>query len=67
MTITEPTTPDGLAAFRSALHGQYAIQRELGRGGMGIVLLARDEKLDRSVRIVLSNHPPWRCLPMRAA
>jgi len=31
--------------------GQYEIVREIGRGGMGVVLLARDAKLDREVAI----------------
>ena len=31
--------------------GPYEFQREIGRGGMGVVYLARDTKLDRAVAI----------------
>ena len=31
--------------------GPYVIEQEIGRGGMGIVYLARDTKLDRDVAI----------------
>jgi serine/threonine protein kinase len=31
--------------------GSYPVERELGRGGLGVVYLARDTRLDRSVAI----------------
>jgi len=37
--------------FARVLHGQYALEREIGQGGMGVVYLARDLKLDRPVAI----------------
>jgi serine/threonine protein kinase len=39
--------------LQAALAGEYSLQRELGRGGMGIVYLARDVQLDRDVAIKL--------------
>ena len=40
-------------ALQRALDGRFWVERELGRGGMGIVLLARDIALDRFVAIKL--------------
>ena len=42
---------DSLAALRAALLGRYEIERELGRGGMATVYLARDLRHDRHVAI----------------
>ena len=47
MTVPDPAT-DTLAR---AVAGEYELQREIGRGGMGVVFLARDLQLERSVAI----------------
>lgn len=40
-------------SLQEALAGHYALERELGRGGMAVVYLARDVRLDRPVAIKL--------------
>jgi serine/threonine protein kinase len=42
---------DLLERLRTALADQYSVQREIGRGGMAIVFLARDLRHDRDVAI----------------
>ena len=44
---------DPLALLRTALAERYAIERELGRGGMATVYLARDLKHHRAVAVKL--------------
>ena len=53
--MTHPTRE--FLELQAALAGEYSLERELGRGGMGIVFLARDVQLDRDVAIkVLPSH-----------
>ncbi len=48
-SVTDPP----FLALQSALAGRFSLQSELGRGGMGIVYLARDVLLERPVAIKL--------------
>lgn len=58
--VNEPSSvqdSEDLSRFAAALDGQYDLEREIGRGGMGIVYLARDLRLDRRVAIkTLPSH-----------
>ena len=48
--MTTPTL-DLFNALQAVLEPQYRLERELGRGGMGVVFLAIDTTLDRRVAI----------------
>jgi serine/threonine-protein kinase len=47
-----PSAPDAeFLALQGALAGQFSLERELGRGGMGVVYLAREVQLERHVAL----------------
>ena len=45
--MTHPQIPD--------LAGHYTVEREIGRGGMATVFLARDHRHERSVAVKVLN------------
>ena len=51
--MTIPSLDTGKHPLFDTLRGHFTIQREIGRGGMGVVYLARDEMLERPVAIKL--------------
>jgi len=58
--VTEFPSPES-RALEAALGGRYLLERELGRGGMGVVFLAREVALERPVAIKLL--PPQLATP----
>ena len=46
----------------AALAGRYVVEREIGRGGMAVVYLARDTKHDRLVAVKVL-HPELGAMP----
>ncbi len=76
MPVASAVTRESAAAqfdqLQRAVSGRYSLERELGRGGMGIVFLARDVALDRPVAIkllppLLAAQPDYRARFLREA
>ena len=53
MFQSENTPSPEFLALQAQVAGRYSLDRELGRGGMGVVFLAREVALDRLVAIKL--------------
>jgi serine/threonine-protein kinase len=51
--MSDPAIDALYLAFQQSVVGRYSLEREIGRGGMGVVYLAREVRLDRSVAIKL--------------
>src|SRR5262249_17947092 len=51
--VPEPLNSAGTIPPGAVLMNRYAVERELGRGGMGLVYLARDQVLERLVAVKL--------------
>jgi eukaryotic-like serine/threonine-protein kinase len=58
-TESAAASPDGLRLGPGTRIRQYEIIRELGRGGMGVVFLARDTRLGRrvAIKVMLGGSP----------
>jgi len=52
VTVGQRPSPEFLA-LQAAVTGRYVLDREIGRGGMGVVFLARDVALERVVAVKL--------------
>ncbi|HEX4682605.1 MAG TPA: serine/threonine-protein kinase [Gemmatimonadaceae bacterium] len=55
-TSQPPESSFDFTSLAAALAGQYELEREIGRGGMGIVYVGRDLRLDR--RVAIKTLPP---------
>jgi len=58
--MADTSSPE-FQTLQAALGGRYVLERELGRGGMGVVFLAREVALERPVAIKLL--PPQLATP----